>query len=227
VRTSASSGPLALGVLISGRGTNLRALVDAIAAGRLTARVAVVLSNVADAEGVAWARAQGLAVVVVPHGASASREQFDTRVVEILRRHGVELVVLAGFMRVVTRVLLDAFPARVVNVHPALLPAYPGLHAARQALAHGVRVTGVTVHFVDDQVDHGPILAQAAVPVLPDDTEETLHARIQAQEHRLYPFALQLIAEGRVQLEGGRVRVAGGAPPEGTALLCPDPDTVR
>src|SRR5690349_6679399 len=173
--------PIALGVLLSGSGTNLQALLDAIAAGRLDARVAVVVSNRADARGVPD--------VVVPHGDYPSREAFDARVVEVLRAHGVELVVLAGFMRLVTPVLLAAFPSRVLNIHPALLPAFPGLHAERQALAHGARITGVTVHFVDEETDHGPILAQAAVPILPDDTEERLHARIQREEHRLYPFA--------------------------------------
>ncbi len=215
--------PLALGVLLSGSGTNLQALIDAIAAGRLTARIAVVVSNVADAGGLARAQRHGLPTIVLPHRDSASRAAYDARLVEVLRAHGVGLVVLAGFMRLVTPVLLDAYPARVVNVHPALLPAFPGLHAERQALAHGARITGVTVHFVDDETDHGPILAQAAVPILPDDTEERLHARVQRQEHRLYPFAIQLIADGRVRIEGRRVIVSDASCPSDAALASPDP----
>ncbi len=214
--------PLALGVLLSGSGTNLQALIDAIAAGRLHARIAAVISNVADAGGVERARSQGLETIVLPHGQASSRASYDAQLVDVLRTHGAELVALAGFMRLVTPVLLGAFPLRVVNVHPALLPAFPGLHAERQALAYGARLTGVTVHFVDEQTDHGPILAQAAVPILPDDTEERLHARIQRQEHRLYPFAIQLIAEGRVRVEGRRV-VITGAPAADGVLASPDP----
>lgn len=219
--------PLPLGVLLSGSGTNLQALIDAIEAGRLDARIAVVISNDPDAYGLTRARAHGLTVETMPHGAFATREAFDGRVVERLRSHGAELVVLAGFMRLVTRVLLEAFPARVLNVHPALLPAFPGLHAERQALAHGVRITGVTVHFVDEQADHGPILLQAAVPVFPDDTEETLHTRIQRQEHRLYPRAVQLIAEGRVRLEGRRVLIDGPLADPDAALANPDAPRTR
>jgi phosphoribosylglycinamide formyltransferase 1 len=215
---------LALGVLLSGSGTNLQAFIDAIDAGRLQARIAVVIANVADAPGLARARARDLPAVTVLPRELPSREAFDARLVEILRGHGVELVVLAGFMRLVTPVVLAAFPDRVLNIHPALLPAFPGLHAERQALAHGVTVSGVTVHFVDEQTDHGPILAQAAVPVLPEDTEETLHRRIQTQEHRLYPLAIQLIAEGRVRLEGRRVRVRATRVRADGVLANPEPD---
>ena len=215
--------PLALGVLLSGSGTNLQALIDAIAAGRLHARIAVVISNVPDALGLERARAHGLTVVVVAHGEAPSREAYDAQLVEVLRAHGVALVVLAGFMRLVTPVLLDAYPTGVVNVHPALLPAFPGLHAERQALTHGARLTGVTVHFVDEETDHGPILAQAAVPIMPDDTEATLHARVQRQEHRLYPIAIQLIAQGRVRVEGRHVVIAGWTPPADGVLANPEP----
>ena len=218
---------LALGVLLSGSGTNLQALIDAIDAGRLDASIAVVVSNRADAYGLTRARARGLPVETVLHAAFASREAFDARLVEVLRAHDVELVALAGFMRLVTRVLLEAFPARVLNIHPALLPAFPGLHAERQALAHGVRITGVTVHFVDEQTDHGPILLQAAVPIFPDDTEESLHLRIQRQEHRVYVRAIQLIAEGRVRIEGRRVLVAGAPPHAEAALVNPNVDDPR
>lgn len=214
---------LALGVLLSGSGTNLQALIDSIADGTLDAHIAVVVSNVADAGGVERARRHGLPTVVLPHGNASSRAAYDARLVEVLHEHGAELVVLAGFMRLVTPVLLQAFPMRVLNVHPALLPAFPGLHAERQAIAHGARITGVTVHFVDEFTDHGPILAQAAVPIRPDDTEATLHARIQRQEHLLYPFAIQLIAEGRVQVNGRRVDVAGGTFLDGAALANPQP----
>ncbi len=217
--------PLAVGVLLSGRGTNLQALLDAIAAGRLHARVAVVISNVATAAGVERARRHGLPTVVLAHTDASSREAYDARLVEVLGAHGVDLVVLAGFMRLVTRVLLAAYPNRVLNIHPALLPAFPGLHAERQALAHGARITGVTVHFVDEETDHGPILAQAAVPILPDDTEERLHARIQREEHRLYPFAVQLIADDRVRIEGRRVTILDAACAPDTALANPDPTT--
>jgi phosphoribosylglycinamide formyltransferase-1 len=213
--------PLTLGVLLSGSGTNLQALIDAIAIRELDARIAVVISNEAAAHGLGRARTHGIAAEVVAHGDFASRTAFDTRLVEVLREHDVELVVLAGFMRLVTPVLLGAFPARVVNIHPALLPAFPGLHAARQALAHGARVTGVTVHFVDEHADHGPIILQVAVPILPDDDEARLHLRIQRQEHRAYPHAIQLIAEGRVRIEGRRVLIDGDDTDPGTVLASP------
>lgn len=217
--------PLALGVLLSGSGTNLQALIDAIAAGRLDARIAVVVSNVPDAAGLERARRHGLTAVALSHRDAPSREAYDGQVVEVLRAHGVGLVVLAGFMRLVTPVLLDAFAGRVVNVHPALLPAFPGLHAERQALEHGARITGVTVHFVDEETDHGPIVAQAAVPIVADDTETSLHARVQRQEHRLYPYAIQLIAEGRVRIEGRRVVVTGATTAADAAIANPDPPT--
>ncbi len=210
--------PLALGVLLSGSGTNLQALIDAIAARELDARIAVVVSNQPAAGGLARARTHGIPTVVVPHGDFPSRAAFDARLVEVLHAHGVELVVLAGFMRLVTPVLLAAFPARVLNIHPALLPAFPGLHAERQALAHGARVTGVTVHFVDEHADHGPIILQVAVPILPDDDEERLHLRVQRQEHRAYAQAIQWIAEGRVRIDGRRVLV-DGAPIDADAAL--------
>jgi phosphoribosylglycinamide formyltransferase-1 len=215
--------PLRLGVLLSGGGTNLQALIDAIADDRLHATIAVVVSNVPDAAGLARARRHGLTAIALDHRGARSREAYDAEVVATLRAHDVGLVVLAGFMRLVTPVLLDAYPDRVVNIHPALLPAFPGLHAERQALAYGARLTGVTVHFVDEKTDHGPVIAQAAVPILPDDTEATLHARVQRQEHRLYPLAIQLIAEGRVRVDGRRVVIAEWAPAADVALANPDP----
>lgn len=201
-----------LGVLVSGSGSNLQAILDAVASGKLHARIGVVVSNVATAKALERAAKAGVKTAVVAHKAHPSREAFDAEVVEILRREGVDVVVLAGFMRIVTPVLLDAFPHRVVNIHPALLPAFPGVHAQRQAVAYGVRVSGCTVHFVDTGMDTGPIIAQATVPVLDDDTEETLRDRILEQEHALLPDVLQWIVEGRVEVvppaaAGGRPRV--------------------
>ncbi len=203
---------ITLGVLVSGSGTNLQAILDAVAAGTLDARVAVVISNVAGVKALDRARAAGVDALVIEHQRFGDRRSFDAAVVEALRSRGVEVVVLAGFMRLVTDVLLGAFAMRVVNVHPALLPAFPGVHAQRQALAYGVRVTGCTVHFVDGGTDTGPILAQAVVPVHEDDDDEALSARILAREHELLPRVLQWIAEGRVRVEpagaaGGRARV--------------------
>jgi phosphoribosylglycinamide formyltransferase 1 len=191
---------ITLGVLVSGGGTNLQAILDAIASKNLDARVAVVVSNKASAGGLLRATAAGVATVVLDHKAYAGREAFDAAVVDALRSHGVEWVVLAGFMRIVTRVLLDAFPMRVVNIHPALLPAFPGVDAQKQALDYGVRVTGCTVHFVDKGTDTGPIIAQRAVPVLEGDDVESLKARVLIEEHRLLPEVLQWIAEGRVSV---------------------------
>jgi phosphoribosylglycinamide formyltransferase-1 len=202
--------PIALGVLVSGSGTNLQAILDAVRDRKLDARVAVVVSNVEGAAALERARSAGVPAVVVDHKHFADRGAFDAAVVERLGEHGVEVVVLAGFMRLLTPVLLDAFPMRIVNVHPALLPAFPGVHGVRQALAYGVRVAGCTVHFVDRGTDTGPIIAQTAVPVLDDDDEATLTARILEKEHELLPRVLQWIAEGRVNVEatsGARPRV--------------------
>ena len=207
---------IAAGVLISGEGTNLQAILDRIAAGRLDCAVRLVVSNRPGAGGLARAARAGVPTRVIDHRTFATREEFDAAVVAALREVGVELVVLAGFDRLVTRVMLEAFPSRIINVHPALLPAFKGLHAQRQALEYGVKITGVTVHFVDHEVDHGPIIAQGAVALEPDDTEATLAERIRLVEHELYPLAIQLFAEGRVEVEGRRVRVRGprvGRPP--------------
>ncbi len=199
---------IVLGVLVSGSGTNLQAILDAVRARTLDARVAVVVSNLPGARALERAREAGVETLVVDHRAFTERAAFDAAIVEILRERGVEAVVLAGFMRLLTPVLLDAFPMRIVNVHPALLPAFPGIHGQRQALEYGVRVTGCTVHFVDRGTDTGPIIAQAAVPVLDDDDEATLTARILEKEHELLPRALQWISEGRVTVDAG----AGGRP---------------
>jgi len=189
-----------LGVLVSGGGTNFQAILDAITRGELDAKVAVVVSNRAGAGALDRARRAGVPTTVLSHRDFATREAFDEAIVRALRDHGVEWVVLAGFMRLVTPVLLDAFPDRVINIHPALLPAFPGVHAQAQALAYGVRVTGCTVHFVDAGTDTGPIIAQEAVAVRDDDTVETLTERLLVAEHRLLPAVLQWIAEGRLTL---------------------------
>jgi phosphoribosylglycinamide formyltransferase-1 len=162
--------------------------------------------------------------VVLPHQEHKTREEYDARLVSELRARGAELVCLAGFMRIVTPVLLGAFAQRVLNIHPSLLPAFPGMHGVRQALRAGVRVSGCTVHFVDEGTDSGPILIQAAVPVLDGDTEELLAARILAQEHRIYPRAIQLVAQGRVQIEGRRVRISGTGADAGATFSSPGMD---
>ena len=195
------------GVLISGTGTNLQAIIDRIADGSLDCRIALVISNRAQAAGLERATRAAIPTRVIDHHEFATREAFDGALADALRAAGVELVVLAGFDRLITRVLLDAFPNRIVNVHPALLPAFKGLHAQRQALAYGARITGATVHFVDEVEDHGPIILQGAILVAPDDTEETLAQRILEVEHRLYPAAIQLFAQGRLVVEGRRVRI--------------------
>jgi phosphoribosylglycinamide formyltransferase-1 len=201
---------LDLGVLISGRGSNLLAILHAAGAGRLDARVRLVLSNKPDAGGLVHARARGVPTRVISHKDHPTREAYDEALVGALREAGVTCVVLAGFMRLVTPVLLDAFPGRVLNVHPSLLPAFPGMHAQQQALAYGAKISGCTVHFVDAGTDTGPVLAQTAVPVLDEDTDETLSGRILNAEHGLLPRALQWIAEDRVTIvpgEAGRPRV--------------------
>ena len=195
----------AIGVLISGRGSNLQAIIDAIGDGRLDARIAVVLSNRADAYGLERARQAGIETVVRDHKAHPSRAAYEAVLVEDLRARGVHLVCLAGFMRLLGATFVHAFPDRILNVHPALLPAFPGLHAQRQAVEHGVKVSGATVHVVDTHLDAGPIVLQVAVPVLDTDTEDTLSARILVQEHRIYPEAIQRILDGGWRIEGRRV----------------------
>jgi phosphoribosylglycinamide formyltransferase-1 len=193
---------LSLGVLISGRGSNLGAILDAIDRGALDARVRLVLSNKASAGGLERAAEAGVPTAVIGHRDFTDREAFDAAMVDALRAHGVDWVVLAGFMRIVTPVLLDAFANRVVNIHPSLLPAFPGVDAQAQALDHGVRASGCTVHLVNAGVDAGPIIAQAVVPVLAADDRDALAARILEQEHALLVQVLQWIAEGRLSVEG-------------------------
>jgi phosphoribosylglycinamide formyltransferase-1 len=198
-----------IGVLISGRGSNLQSIIDAVADGRLDARIALVISNKADAYGLERARNAGIETLVLDHKAFPTREAFDQAMVDALRAREVKLVCLAGFMRLVSATFVGAFPNRILNIHPALLPSFPGLHAQRQALEHGVRFSGATVHFVDTNLDAGPIVMQAVVPVFTDDTEDTLSARILAEEHRIYPAAVQRVLDGGWRIEGRRFVPAG------------------
>ena len=199
-----------LGVLISGRGSNLGALIDAIDQGRLDARIAIVISNNASAAGLERARAAGIETRVLEHRRYRSRDDFDTALAAALREREVSLVCLAGFMRLIGRPLLEAFPNAILNIHPSLLPAFPGVDAQRQAIEHGVRVSGVTVHLVTAALDGGPIILQAAVPVEPDDTPDTLAARILVEEHRLYPAAVSVVLRGGWRVDGRRFIPAAG-----------------
>lgn len=212
---------VSIGVLISGGGTNLQALIDAIEAGKLDAKIEVVLSNKVDAYGLTRARTHGIPTEVLNHKDFASREAYDEAVVARLRSCGVDLVVLAGFMRLLSPVFIKAFSNRIMNIHPALLPSFPGLNVQQKAVDHGARFSGCTVHFVNEECDEGPIIIQAVVPVFSDDTGETLAARILDQEHRIYPCAIQLYAEGRLKVVGRRVLVDGAAKDEGQALIQP------
>ena len=200
---------LRLGVLVSGRGSNLEAIIDASEAGRIDAVVAVVISDVADAFALERARTHGIEAAFVDARPFDTKEAFDAAVIDLLRKHEVDLVCLAGFMRLLSPQFVEAFRHRILNIHPALLPAFPGLHVQRKALKHGVKFSGCTVHFVDEGTDSGPIIIQAVVPVLDDDTEESLSARILTYEHQIYPRAIQLFAEGRLEVLGRRVLCHG------------------
>lgn len=213
---------LKIGVLISGRGSNMAALIEAAKADDYPAEVALVVSNVADAPGVATAKGQEIATAIVSHRGQPDRETFDRAVTAELERHGVELVVLAGFMRIFSPWFPQHWKGRLINIHPSLLPAFKGLRVQQQAIDAGVRVSGCTVHFVTEDLDGGPIIAQAAVPVLPEDTADALAARILRQEHRLYPLVVRWFAEGRVTIEEGRVRVAG-VPADAALLFSTEP----
>lgn len=202
---SVEKNSVPLAILISGRGSNLQAIVEAIERGQLRARIAVVVSNRADAQGLERARAAGIETRVMPHGAYASRDDYDRALVTELRAHGTKLVCLAGFMRRLGPAFCDAFPNAILNIHPSLLPAFPGADAQRQAIEHGVKVSGVTVHFATPELDAGPIILQAPVPVRDDDTEETLSARILVAEHRAYPEAIARVLGGGWRIEGRRV----------------------
>ena len=196
--------PCTIAVLISGRGSNLQSIIDAIASRNLAAIIAVVVSNRADAAGLQRGRDAGIEALHLSPRDYPDREAYDRAIAEALQRRGVNLVCLAGFMRLVGRPLLEAFPHHILNIHPSLLPSFPGLEAQRQALEYGVCVTGATVHLVTSELDGGPIILQAAVPVLPGDTVETLSARVLAEEHRLYPDAIRIVLEGLWSVEGRR-----------------------
>jgi len=195
-----------LGILISGRGSNFEAIANSIARRKLDAEIAIVISNRTDAAGLEIARQRGIPMRVIA-SAGLEREAYDKLLIEELRTHEVELVCLAGFMRLLSAHFIRAFPNRILNIHPSLLPAFPGLDAQRQALEHGVKITGCTVHFVDEYLDSGPIVIQSAVPVLDNDTVETLSARILTQEHLIYSKAIQYIVENRASIEGRRVKI--------------------
>jgi phosphoribosylglycinamide formyltransferase-1 len=193
-----------LGILLSGRGSNFEAIADSVAAGRLHAQIAIVISNRPEARGVEAARQRGLPAVCLP-SKGLDRTIYDRILLEELKKHAVDLVCLAGYMRLLSAAFIREFPGRVLNIHPSLLPSFPGLDAQHQALQHGVKVTGCTVHFVDEYLDAGPIIAQAAVPVLDDDSVETLSARILKEEHRIYSEAIRLAIGGQLRIEGRRV----------------------
>lgn len=196
-----------LGVLASGRGSNLQSIMDACAAGEIPAVVAVVISDKRDALALKRASEAGIPAVHIDPASYGDKDAYERAVVQVLKDHGVQLVCLAGYMRLVGPVMLESFPDRIMNIHPALLPAFPGLHAQEQAWAYGVKYSGCTVHFVDEGMDTGPIILQAVVPVLDDDTPDTLAERILEQEHRIYPQAIRLFAEGRLERRGRRVIV--------------------
>ena len=194
-----------IGVLLSGRGSNFEALAESVAAGRIPdAQIAIVISNREGAPGIELARRRGIETRVIP-SKGLEREAYDRQVVALLQEKQVDLVCLAGFMRLLSPYFVAAFRNRILNIHPSLLPAFPGLEAQRQALEYGVKVSGCTVHFVDENLDAGPILVQAVVPVRDDDTAESLAARILAEEHRIYSQAVRIVLEGRFRIEGGRV----------------------
>jgi len=200
---------LSIGILASGSGTNFDSIAAAVSSGQIPARIALLVCNRPAAPVVAKAKARGIPVRVIEHRSYATRELFDTDVADALEAAGAGLVVMAGFDRVITAALLRRFPQRIVNIHPALLPAFRGANAQAQAAEHGVTITGATVHFVDEDVDHGPIILQGAVPVIPGEDAETIRQRILVLEHRIYPEALRLIAEGSVTIEGRFVRIRG------------------
>jgi phosphoribosylglycinamide formyltransferase-1 len=210
-----------IGVLVSGSGSNLQSIIDQIEQGRLSAEIKIVISNNPNAYALERAARHRLAVQVISQLDFCEREDFDRQMTETLKAYDVELVVLAGFMRVLTPFFLHSFPRRVMNIHPALLPAFPGLHVQQQAIDYGVKFAGCTVHFVDEGVDTGPIIIQAVVPVFDDDTADTLAARILQEEHQIYPQAIQLYAEGRLKVQGRKVVVAGVRQSEPDALHNP------
>jgi phosphoribosylglycinamide formyltransferase-1 len=214
-----------LGVLISGTGSNLQAIIDAILRGELKAEIRLVISNRADAQGLDRARRHGIETLVLEHRKFPSREDFDRAVLAALRDRSVELVALAGFMRLLSSVMLDAFPGRIMNIHNSLLPSFPGIHGPKDAIEYGVKIAGCTVFFVTPGVDVGPVIVQAAVPVLPGDDEQRLAARILQQEHRIFPHAIALFQQGRLEIDGRRVIIKGdSSTPNSPPLMNPPAD---
>lgn len=217
--------PLALAVLVSGSGSNLQSIIDKIEAGKLDAEIKIVISNNPEAYGLQRAKDHDIPYASIPHGYFKSREEFDAKMVEEIMDAGADTVALAGFMRMLTPVFLDAFHNRVINIHPALLPSFPGVHGQGDAAEYGVKISGCTVHFVDEKMDHGSIIIQAAVPAMPGEDGGSLGKRILALEHRVYPQALQWLAQGRLRLDGRYVHVdgapAGLAPQDGAFLVNP------
>lgn len=211
--SGSASKKVRVGVLASGRGSNLQAIIDAIEAGKLDAQIVLVLSNKKDAAALERARKHGLTDLFLDPkpfvGQPDSREAYDRAILDVLRKHDVELVLLAGYMKIVTSVLINAYANRMMNIHPSLLPSFPGLDVQKKAIEHGVKLSGCTVHFVTEGLDEGPIIIQAAVPVLDGDTPEALAARILVEEHKIYPRAVQLYAEGRLKVDGRVVRISG------------------
>ncbi len=212
---------LPLGVLASGRGSNLQAIIDEIERGSLDAAIKVLIVDNPEAYAVERAKKHSIEYLYLHPKEFATKDEFFSKIADELKARGVKLVVLAGFMRVVRKPLLDAFPYGIINIHPALLPSFPGLHGQKQAVDYGVRISGCTVHFVDEGVDTGPIIIQAAVPVSPDDTEETLSERILKLEHKIFPEAIRLYSEGRLSVEGRAVKVSGYSLNEGAIVNPP------
>ena len=196
---------LKIGVLVSGSGSNLQSIIDNIENKSLPAEIKAVISNKSDAYALTRAKNHGLPCHILEHDNFKSREDFDRELIRLLKANDVELVVLAGFMRLLTPIFLNAFPQRIVNIHPALLPSFPGIHAQKKALDYGVKFSGCTVHFIDEGIDSGPIILQSVVPVLDNDTEETLATRILREEHRIYPLAIKYYAERRIDIKGRKV----------------------
>ncbi|OGL41768.1 MAG: phosphoribosylglycinamide formyltransferase [Candidatus Schekmanbacteria bacterium RIFCSPHIGHO2_02_FULL_38_11] len=196
---------LRIGVLVSGRGTNLQSIIDNIKNGNIPAEIAIVISNISGAYALSRAEKHSIKTKVIEHRNFKSREEFEKSIIEVLRTEGVELVCLAGFMRILSSFFINTFKHRIINIHPALLPSFPGTHAQKQALNYGVKIAGCTVHFVDEGTDTGPIILQEAVPVLDNDTEESLSSRILEKEHILYSKAIMLFAEGKIEIKGRKV----------------------
>ncbi len=212
-----------LGVLISGTGSNLQAIIDAILRGDLKAEIRLVISNRADAQGLERARRHGIETAVIEHRKFPSREDFDSAILDALRARSVELVALAGFMRLLSPVMLDAFPGRIMNIHNSLLPSFPGIHGPKDAIEYGVKIAGCTVFFVTPGVDVGPVIVQAAVPVLAGDDEQRLAARILQQEHRIFPHAISLFQQGRLEIQGRQVIVKGDSSTPNSAPIVNPP----